>query len=460
LQEKPRPGGYGIYYHFDYVGGPRNYKWINTNHISRIWEQMHMALTYNARQIWIVNVGDIKSMEFPISFFLDYAWNTDAIGADDLMRYTSNWSAAQFGALNANDIAALIDGYTKINSRRKPELLDDKTYTFHYNEWERVVSEYNALLIRAESLKASFPLAQQTSYYQLVLHPIKASENLYQLYYAVARNKQLVQQGDTNANRYAREARIRFEMDSLITLEYHRLNNGKWNHMMSQTHIGYTYWQQPPFNKMPAMQEIQPGSVVAPVKNQSGSIQSKKALVPAGVKGNVFNETDGVVSMQADHFSREKVPTGVQWTVLPRHGRTGNAITTFPVNHRSFDLSTAPSLEYEIYTYDTGTVKLHIYLSPSLNYWHLPEGLQMSVAINEEAPQIISLNKEDGNTRIWEQWVANNVIDKQTNHQINKAGKQTIRIKVLHPGIIVQQLVLDCGGLKPSYLGPPETIRK
>ena len=38
-----RSGGYGVYYHFDYVGGPRNYKWINTNQIERTWEQMHLA---------------------------------------------------------------------------------------------------------------------------------------------------------------------------------------------------------------------------------------------------------------------------------------------------------------------------------------------------------------------------------------------------------------------------------
>ena len=73
--DRARAGGFGIYYHFDYVGGPRNYKWINTNPIARVWEQMHLAYEYGANRIWIVNVGDLKPMEFPISFFLDYAWN-------------------------------------------------------------------------------------------------------------------------------------------------------------------------------------------------------------------------------------------------------------------------------------------------------------------------------------------------------------------------------------------------
>ena len=78
----PRQGGYGIYYHFDYVGGPRNYKWINTNQIERVWEQMHLAYAHGVDRIWIVNVGDIKPMEFPLDFFLDYAWNPDAMAVE------------------------------------------------------------------------------------------------------------------------------------------------------------------------------------------------------------------------------------------------------------------------------------------------------------------------------------------------------------------------------------------
>ncbi|MCC6759634.1 MAG: glycosyl hydrolase 115 family protein [Chitinophagaceae bacterium] len=457
INEKQRAGGYGIYYHFDYVGGPRNYKWINTNHITRIWEQMHLAWVYNARQIWIVNVGDIKPMEFPISFFLDYAWNPDAIGADDLQQYTCNWSAAQFGKSQALEIGALIDGYTKMNSLRKPELLDENTFSFHYNEWERMVSNYNSLLKQAEQVHHLIAPSLRDAYYQLVLHPIKASENLYQLYYAVARNKQSAKLNDVKANGYATEAKRRFENDSLITEEYHHLKNGKWKHMMSQTHIGYTYWQQPPVNKMPFVETVLEGSVPVSLAKPN-DLNVRKANVPADVRGRAFYEKDGVVSIQADHFSRSASPKGVSWKVLPNHGRVGNAITTFPVTHASFSIAPAPTVEYEFYTYDTGNLRLNTYLSPSLNYWHLPEGLQIAVSINNEAPQIISINKDDAVTKTWEKWVANNIIVKQTQHRVEKAGKQVVKLKVLHPGIVVQQLVLDFGGLKSSFLGPPETI--
>lgn len=189
LDEKPRQGGYGIYYHFDYVGGPRNYKWLNTNPIPRIWEQMHLAWQYNARQIWIVNVGDIKPMEFPISFFLDYAWNPDKISEYDLASYTEQWAAAQFGSKYAKEIAGIIGTYGKYNARRKPELLDATTYTMNYNEWPNIVRDYDNLLKKAETINTLLPAAYKDAYFQLVLHPVKACANLNEMYYYAALNK-------------------------------------------------------------------------------------------------------------------------------------------------------------------------------------------------------------------------------------------------------------------------------
>ncbi len=95
--DSSRAGGFGIYYHFDYVGDPRNYKWLNTNSIPRVWEQMHLAYEYGADRIWIVNVGDIKPMELPIQFFLDYAWNTKKWNAGNVDRYTRDWAEQIFG---------------------------------------------------------------------------------------------------------------------------------------------------------------------------------------------------------------------------------------------------------------------------------------------------------------------------------------------------------------------------
>jgi hypothetical protein len=143
--------------------------------------------------------------------------------------------------------------------------------------------------------------------------------------------------------------------------------------------------------------------------------------------------------------------------ILPDLGRTGDAVTVFPVTAPTpSTLYSAPRLEYDFYTYDTGAVKIQAYFSPTLNF-HNDEGLKYAVAIDNELPFIIVINKEDNNVRTWEKWVAENIIIKTSSHSIANPGKHVLKIWMISPGAVLQKLVLDFGGVKPSYLGPPET---
>jgi hypothetical protein len=459
LNEKPRSGGYGIYYHFDYVGGPRNYKWLNTNNIARVWEQMHLAYEYNARQIWIVNVGDIKPMELPISFFLDYAWNPERWTEDNLRSYYAKWAGRQFGSQLANEIGDILRLYSQYGSRRKPELLDANTYSLHnFNEWESVVKQWNDLLARAEKVNAQLPANYRDAFFQLVLHPIKAFSNLHELYHAVAWNHWFASQNNPMANKFADKAKFYFEQDSLITNQYHKgIANGKWNHMMSQTHIGYTYWQQPPFNKMPEVKYVSANMTAQEAIKIDPVRKTAENMVPSTVKGNLFYEQDGYVSIEAEHFTRSVSAGGIQWKVVPDIGKTASGITPFPVTALKQQVQTnTPRTEYDFYVYDSGKVVLNTYSSPTLNF-HNEDGLQYAVSIDNEKPQIITLNKEDNNVSIWGSWVANNIIIKKSEHFILKPGKHTLKIHMVHPGVVVQKIVLDFGGVKQSYLGPPES---
>ena len=258
LNAKPRKGGYGIYYHFDYVGGPRNYKWINTNQIERTWEQMDLAYQYGVDKIWIVNVGDIKPMEFPTEFFFDMAWNPEKWNAGNLDQYYVQWAKENFDDQHSAEIAEIIKLYTKYNSRRKPELLNDKTYSItSYNEAETVLADYQKLVDRANAINEKIKPEYKDAFYQLVLFPVLASANLNKLYVAAAKNKLYVSQGRASANAYAKQVKELFQKDSLLTNYYHtKLANGKWNHMMAQTHIGYTSWQEPKTNVIPETKTI------------------------------------------------------------------------------------------------------------------------------------------------------------------------------------------------------------
>jgi hypothetical protein len=461
LNDKPRSGGYGIYYHFDYVGDPRNYKWINTNNIARVWEQMHLAYEYDVRNIWIVNVGDLKPMEFPISFFLDYAWNVNKWNEDNLNDYYTQWATKQFGSTYAREIADVLEKYAQYASRRKPELLDADTYDIeYYEEYQQVNKEWSDLVIQAEKVNDELPHAYKDAFFELVLHPVKAMGNLYSMYLNVALNHLNASVGNIAANGYAENAKQLYNNDSLLSVQYNQLNNGKWDHMMDQTHIGYTYWQQPPVNVMPSLIYLKDGKKTDTLTATKTTSATKK-LIPGNIKENTFYEQADYVSIEAAHYTDKKDAPGIRWKVIPYIARDGDGITTFPVTASTQNINAnTPHLDYDFYSYDSGSFKLNAYFSPTLNFHGDSTGLQYAISIDDEQPQIISLNKNDHDTKAWSEWVANNIIIKTTDHFISKGGKHTIKYWMVSPAVVLQKLVIDFGGVKQSYLGPSETIFK
>jgi len=307
LADSGRRGGFGVYYHFDYVGGPRNYKWLNTNPVARVWEQLHLAWRHKATRIWIVNVGDIKPMEYPTSFFLDFAWDPSRWTADRLETYAVAWARQQFGDRVAPAAAAHVTTYLRYAGRRKPELLTPETYSLSaFGEALRVDAEWRALQHAAESTAVLVPPKARDAYYQLVLHPIQASANLNQLYYATARNRQYALEGRAATNLLADSAQRYFERDAEIAQRYHALAGGKWPYMMSQTHIGYTYWQEPPRNVMPRVDRIE----VPPEAELGVSWEGQPRPGPAGF----VPRREGVLP-EFDAYRRQ-----VQWVTLYNRG--------------------------------------------------------------------------------------------------------------------------------------------
>jgi hypothetical protein len=258
-EERKRPGGAGIYYHFDYVGGPRSYKWLNTNPITKVQEQMHLALQYGADRLWVVNVGDGKPMEFPIEFFLDYARTPQRWNKDRLDEFTRLWATREFGPEHAGEIAAAMEAYTTYNGRRKPELIDPGTFSLaNYHEADRVEAQWRSLAQRVDMLAGKLPPDQRASYFELLQYPVDACANLTEMMITAARNAADAQAGNPRANQEADEVRTLFAKDAALTDAYnHGLLDGKWDHMMDQTHIGYTSWRDPPVNVMPAVSWIQ-----------------------------------------------------------------------------------------------------------------------------------------------------------------------------------------------------------
>jgi len=182
----------------------------------------------------------------------------------------------------------------------------------------------------------------------------------------------------------------------------------------------------------------------------------KKAGSPkiAGVKG--FIEGNGIVSIEAAHYTRA-VETTIKWQVIPGLGRTISGVEAFPVTAPvQTPEGRSPRLEYALYLFDTGRVNVSVYCSPTLDFTgsgHLRYGL----SFDGETPQIIDLAR-DNSQRTWEQAVADNIKIMVSQHHLSHTGWHTLKFWMVDPGIVLQKVVVDAGGLRPSYLGPPESL--
>ncbi|MGH9513428.1 MAG: glycosyl hydrolase 115 family protein [Terriglobales bacterium] len=555
-EERKRSGGAGIYYHFDYVGDPRSYKWLNTNPITKVWEQMNLAYRYGANRIWIVNVGDLKPMEFPIEFFLDLAWNPERWPKNSTAEFTRLWAEREFGPQYAADIADIISKYTKYNGWRKPELLDPDTFSLvNYQEADRVLAEWKAVAQKAQEIYSRLPDNERDAFFQLVLYPARASAQVAELYIAVGKNHLYARQGRASANNFAAQARALFQADANLSDQYnHVLENGKWDHMMDQPHIGYTSWHDPPANVMPAVAEAdvplqaalgvavegsesawpgpngkrEPGNPSLPTfdvfrqqhsyidvfnrgqtafefsattsdpwivlsmkggtlgKDQRIEVSVNWQKVPQGantgtvtltgggaepvrVSVTAFNpaqpataslkgfvESNGYVSIEAEHYSKKIDAGDVSWEKLDDYGRTLSSMTIFPVTAPSVvPPQASPCLEYNLYAFDTGAVQVQAILAPTLNF--VPgRGLRYAVSFDDDSPRIIDALAHNS-LEDWATSVKDEVRKSDSILTLAKPGYHTLKFWMVDPGVVLQKLVLNFGGVKPSYFGPPES---
>jgi hypothetical protein len=401
--ERRRSGGAGVYYHFDYHGGPRSYQWIDTNPIPKIAEQMSLAKQYGADRIWIVNVGHFKAYTFPMEYFLALAWDTDRWTAQNTAEYTKLWAAREFGPPYAGEIAEIVATYTKYNGRRKPELLDATTYSLvNYREAERVVADYNALVVRAEAIYEKLPAAKKDAFYQLALFPAKASANVNEMYVAAARNALYAAQGRASTNDWGDRTKALFQVDAdLMTYFNTVFAGGKWNHFMDQPHIGYTSWRDPPANNMDAIRlteltvpaEAGLGVSVDGSEAAWPAMPSAPAVAPAAppappappaARGAAGGRGAGPGRGRGG-FGRgggppaappiSAVPTGP--ATLPRFdalNRQDSYIDVFNRGRTPYQFSATPSAPWIVVSQRQGTVEKDVRLDVSIDWTQAPVG--------------------------------------------------------------------------------------
>lgn len=555
-RERSRPAGWGIYYHFDYHGGPRSYEWVNTVPLEKVWEQMSMAYDYGVRDVWIVNVGDLKPMELPLSYFMELAydfgsWGTDAPNRTDA--FLEKWVNQQFGhaadAETVTGITRVLREYTRLNGIRKPEVAAPDTFSHvHYQESQRMLDKAEQLEADAARYMEKVAKSQRDAYYQLVYYPAAASANVHkmQLFAGLNRRYSQLRPQSLLANWYARLVEQSIETDKRLQEEYNlTLSGGKWKGMMSSPHVGYVRWNAEG-SRYPEVIRVSPqngpvmivdlegskeaytsGEAALPVFTRLGKesyaitisngggepyeccIESdcgwirtdlartwigagEKLLVSVdweqlqglaegriyisgagktvavsvsalvtdtdGLPPFTFVEANGMISIEAEHFSACAAAGGSEWKVLHGYGRTLSSVKRFPTTVRYAQAAEGPYLEYRIYAREGGPYRLEVYLAPS-NPLSPGDRLRYGIAVDGGTPVVADALPEDfavGHSLSWETGVLHNIHTSTTVHQL-EAGIHTLRFYAVDPAVVLQKLVLSRTVMPYSYFGPPES---
>jgi hypothetical protein len=550
--ERKRPGGAGIYYHFDYVGGPRNYKWINTVSIPTVWEQMTLAKDYGADRVWIVNVGHFKHVLLPTEFLMNLGFNAGRWTNENIWQFTRLWAEREFGQKYAEEIADIVDKYTAYNARRKPELLEPTTYSLtDYQEAETVVSDFSVIAKKAEEIYGKLPPEFKDAFYELVLFPTKACAQVNEMYVSAGKNALYARQGRASTNDMADKVQQLFDADARLMKEYNEtFAGGKWNHFMDQVHIGYTMWQDPKQNVMPKVTRIdlpnagamgvavegsasawpdesgdpqlppmysfdwrsryldifnrgrepfaftanadQPwiklnkskGTIIkderieisvdwekAKKKTPTGNIVISQAggetvrikvatVWPAKsdlFDGSLYRDRGGFVSISPEYFTKNIQTKNARWSTITSKGLQ-SPMTIMPRTAQSvIPPMNSPCLEYEMFLFTAGKVVVSTTFAPTLNF--VPgRGLRYGISFDAEQPQIIDIVPKDfdarNGNREWEESVRNAGRTARSTHELSKPGRHMLKIWMVDPAVVLKKIVVDLGGVKPSYLGP------
>ncbi len=438
-EERKHKGGWGLYYHVDYVGAPRNTKWLNVTQTQQMFEQLSLAYDHGIQRMWILNVGDLKPMEYPIQLFMDMAWNPKEYTQQNVTEHTVRFFRNVLGGETAESTIGKVAGVYNRNcqymARVTPEMLDARTYNLATGEWRKVADDYARLEREALRLLPEIPAAAVDAYRQSVLFPVQAMANLYDMYYAQAMNQHLASAGLPDANIWAERVKDCFRRDSLLCHDYNKvMAGGKWDGMMTQKHIGYRSWNDD-FRR-----DMLPRTTAVPVPTTAG--------------GYTFSAVHGYVAMEAEHFYSSKAGDGTEWSIYPDYGRTRSAVALTPYT-KPVD---GASLTYRFALPDNAPtqVTVHVVVKSTLDFLNVG-GHEYTVSLDDSEPQVVNFNKTlvDRQPYMYSEYypaVARRIVEKTVTLPVSKKDVHELTIVPRHPGIVFEKIVVDYGGYQSQYL--------
>lgn len=571
---RDREAGWGLYYHFDYHGAPISYEWVNSTPLPKVWEQVSMAYDYGIRDLWIVNVGDVRPNELPLSYFMELAYDFEKMGTEHPNRtdeFLAGWVEEQFGAYIADEtvkqtIGDILREYTRIHGLRRPEAMNPDVYhVSHFNETKKMIARCEALIANVDDVKSRIPEECAATFYSVVYYPAAAGMNLQLMSLYAALNNWYAKMGLAAANGYAEKVEQAIRRDEELTKYYNEgMAEGKWKGMMMSAHACFVTWNDEGWH-YPETERIQPecgsrmlvhaegaeafsaegtlglpeftslgketygieianagsepfefeiqasdgilvsedagvvGDEVVTVEvsidpdcteSFSGTVAVVKAgsdtdragdqtteggnrvevsvvytAAPDDVPAGTFVERDGIVAIEAGHFS-DNIPYGeYAFTKLSAYGKTDSSMKIYPTTANFDEIGKAPCLTYSVYVKEAGEYSLRVVTSPGNNLEH---GRTMRYAVSAAGGDVVTgdtILAEDyrigggpNRPHTWTEGVLDNCHYGITKHRLD-AGVNEIRFYGVEAGLALQRLVLYRGELPHSYLGPDESPR-
>lgn len=430
--ESARAGGSGLYYHLSYWGRPHDYLWLGTMHPALIREQLERAYVTGARTMWIVNVGDIKPLEYLTQYFLDIAFDHRQV-AQTPRQHAQAWLATQFGAQHGSAIADVMREYYDLAWERKPEFMGfGQTEPSTPNgpngfvrsggdEAIRRIARYDALEQKATQIGAALRADQQDAYFELVLYPVRASANLNRRILKLELGALMARQGQAGAQSMVDEARTAHAALVADTARYSELANGKWRHMMDLAPRRLAVFAEPVFPAYPA-----------PVK----------PVVPPPSKARVVT------------LSVQDAAPHPLWEIVPELGSKGSSLRTLLASP-SVDAARVASvrpLELSFQQAAAGAASIKVVALP-VHPLTSAHALRLGVGIDDGPIDVLDF-RAYGRSDEWKRNVlSNSAVRTLYRAQMGK-GRHTIRVYAMDPGFILDRIdVLPDGA--PDYYGAP-----
>ena len=410
-EEQKRSGGSGVYYHISYWGAPHDYLWLSSISPTLISYELTKAYQYKADRLWVINVGDIKPAEMETQFAMDLAWDINKWKPENAHQYAESWAAETFGAEFAKPIADIKAVYYRLGQEAKPEHMG--SVNFSHAQAEERLAAYAKIYEQAKALNDKIPVRLKDAYFELILYPVQGAMLMNQKILYAKKSLELAANGDQSALTFSKKSKLAFEQIQQITKQYNEETaGGKWNGIMS--------WKPRdlPVFKMPKVAD---------------SVASKVTAAKT--------ETAAKTIIQATQYTNKFSLKGLSLQSIQGLGIGGSGISNYPFTFKSVKENELQTAAYAIYEVDFNTIGEHQIAVKCLPTQGVNDGVKVryAIAVNNDKPQVINISPASENN-IWKQNVLQGYASGITKHQINKTGKSTVKIYLLDPGVVINQL--------------------